>query len=146
MPELLPAGAGRRGIVLLEPLGYLEFLSLMCEARLVLTDSGGIQEETTVLGIPCVTLRHNTERPVTIEHGTNTLAGTSKERIVEAGRAVLRQQNPPRRPPDLWDGHAADRIADVLERRFHATPSVSERTDAATTTCSSVWAAQAKFQ
>ncbi|MEP6886697.1 MAG: UDP-N-acetylglucosamine 2-epimerase (non-hydrolyzing) [Nitrospirales bacterium] len=146
MPELLPARGGRHGIVLLEPLGYLEFLSLMCEARLVLTDSGGIQEETTVLGIPCVTLRHNTERPVTIEQGTNMLAGTSQERIVEAAHAVLRRQSPPRRPPDLWDGHAADRIVDVLERRFHATSSMPERTDTVTTAYSTAWAAHAKFQ
>jgi UDP-N-acetylglucosamine 2-epimerase (non-hydrolysing) len=119
MPELLMTEAGTQGIVPLEPLGYLEFLSLMCEARLVLTDSGGIQEETTALGVPCVTLRHNTERPVTIEHGTNVLAGTTHERIVEAGRAVLHNGRQPHRTPDLWDGHAADRIVDVLERHFH---------------------------
>jgi UDP-N-acetylglucosamine 2-epimerase (non-hydrolysing) len=146
MPDLLPVEAGRRGIVLLEPLGYLEFLSLMCEARLVLTDSGGIQEETTVLGIPCVTLRHNTERPVTIEHGTNTLAGTNTERIVEAGLAVLCRQNPPRRPPDLWDGHAAERIVDVLERRFHPIASVADRTPTGRTACSSTCAAQPHLQ
>ena len=131
MPNLLGTHVGRQGIILLEPLGYLEFLSLMCDAQLVLTDSGGIQEETTVLGVPCVTLRHNTERPVTIEHGTNTLVGTSRTRIVEAGRAVLRRHNPTRRTPDLWDGHAAERIVDVLERHFHADSSESERTDSA---------------
>lgn len=129
MPELLEATAGRQGLILLEPLGYLQFLSLMCDAGLVLTDSGGIQEETTVLGVPCVTLRHNTERPVTIEHGTNTLVGTSRTRIVEAGRAVLRRHRPTRRTPDLWDGHAAERIVDVLERHFHAGSFVPECTD-----------------
>jgi UDP-N-acetylglucosamine 2-epimerase (non-hydrolysing) len=146
MPEFFSTVAGKHGIVLLEPLGYLEFLSLMCDARLVLTDSGGIQEETTVLGIPCLTLRHNTERPVTIEHGTNTLVGTSKERIVEAGRAVLRRHSSPRRTPDLWDGHAAERIVDVLERHFHAASSVSERTDLPTAAYSSSWACHAKLQ
>jgi UDP-N-acetylglucosamine 2-epimerase (non-hydrolysing) len=146
VPELLSATTGRSGIVLREPLGYLEFLSLMCEARLVLTDSGGIQEETTVLGIPCVTLRHNTERPVTIEHGTNTLAGTSHERIVEAGRAVLRRQGLPRRPPDLWDGHAADRIVAVLEQHFLPASSGSERTGTVTAAHLRAGVAHAKFQ
>ena len=116
----------------------------MCDARLVLTDSGGIQEETTVLGIPCVTLRHNTERPVTIEHGTNMLVGTSHKRIVEAGRAVLRRQSPSRRTPDLWDGHAAERIVDVLERHFQAGSWVSERTDTSPMACSNSWTSPAK--
>lgn len=144
MPELLPAEAGRHGLILHEPLGYFEFLSLMCDARLVLTDSGGIQEETTVLGIPCVTLRHNTERPVTIEHGTNMLVGTSHKRIVEAGRAVLRRQSPSRRTPDLWDGHAAERIVDVLECHFQAGSWVSERTDTSPMACSNSWTSPAK--
>ena len=146
MPELLPTEAGRPGLILHEPLGYLEFLSLMCDACLVLTDSGGIQEETTVLGIPCMTLRHNTERPVTIEHGTNTLVGTSRKRIVEAGRAILRRHSPPRRTPDLWDGHAAERIVDVLERHFQAGSLVSERTDSSPMACSNSWRSHAKVQ
>ena len=146
MPEWQRADNGRRCPILLDPLGYLEFLSLMCDARLVLTDSGGIQEETTVLGIPCVTLRHNTERPVTIEHGTNTLVGTSRTRIVEAGRAVLRSHVPTRRTPDLWDGHAADRIVDVLERHFQAGSLASERADSGIMASSSAWACQANVQ
>ncbi len=97
----------------LEPLGYLDFLCLMSNARLVLTDSGGIQEETTVLGIPCITLRQNTERPVTITHGTNVLVGATKEAIVRHAFSQLKQ---PPRPvkPSFWDGHAGERIIHVL--------------------------------
>lgn len=98
-----------------EPLGYLEFLRLFSGARLVLTDSGGIQEETTVLGIPCLTLRENTERPITIEMGTNKLVGRDPKQIVAAavkileGPAIKTHQIPP-----LWDGHTADRIISSL--------------------------------
>ncbi|HEY0376561.1 MAG TPA: UDP-N-acetylglucosamine 2-epimerase (non-hydrolyzing) [Pyrinomonadaceae bacterium] len=101
---------------LIEPLGYLDFLRLYSGARLVLTDSGGIQEETTALGIPCLTLRENTERPVTVELGTNAVVGTDAERIVRAAWAALdatRDGRPPRVPP-LWDGRTADRILDAL--------------------------------
>ena len=101
------------GIRLVDPLGYLDFLALQASARLVLTDSGGIQEETTVLGVPCVTLRDNTERPITITEGTNRLAGRDPERIAGAVAAVLADPPAPRRPA-LWDGRAATRIADVL--------------------------------
>src|SRR5437868_11665913 len=100
---------------LIEPLGYLDFLRLYSGARLVLTDSGGIQEETTALGIPCLTLRENTERPVTVELGTNRVVGTDPERILrEAERALGRERTaePPRVPP-LWDGRTADRILDA---------------------------------
>jgi UDP-N-acetylglucosamine 2-epimerase (non-hydrolysing) len=106
------------GIIVMEPLGYLEFLSLMSEARLVLTDSGGIQEETTVLGIPCLTLRENTERPVTIEQGTNVLVGTSPYRILTAVSKVLKGACPKGEVPDLWDGKAAERIAAILQDRM----------------------------
>jgi UDP-N-acetylglucosamine 2-epimerase (non-hydrolysing) len=112
------AGAAQQDgrIRLTEPLGYLDFLRLYSGARLVLTDSGGIQEETTALGIPCLTLRENTERPVTVELGTNRVVGTDPERIVaEAEEALSKdgQKEPPRVPP-LWDGHAAERILDAL--------------------------------
>ncbi len=99
---------------LTEPLSYLDFMKLMAEARLVLTDSGGIQEETTVLGVSCLTLRNNTERPATVAEGTNTLVGLSPSRIVEAFRQSFRQPTYKLRVPELWDGQAAKRIADVL--------------------------------
>jgi UDP-N-acetylglucosamine 2-epimerase (non-hydrolysing) len=94
---------------LVEPLGYLDFLQLQSAARVVLTDSGGIQEETTVLGVPCITLRENTERPVTIDEGTNQLAGTSPERIA-AAFAKIDQIRAAGRVPELWDGKSAERI------------------------------------
>jgi UDP-N-acetylglucosamine 2-epimerase (non-hydrolysing) len=99
----------------IEPLGYLEFLSLMMEARLVLTDSGGIQEETTVLGVPCVTLRENTERPVTVSEGTNRLAGLTPAGIRGAIADAL-ASDAAGRIPELWDGRAAERIVDRLAR------------------------------
>ncbi len=105
-----------KGLVLTDPAGYLDFLQLLSGARLVLTDSGGIQEETTVLGIPCITLRENTERPITVEMGTNKIAGTETSKIIQAANEAL--DHPPdknaRRIPPLWDGQTADRILDAL--------------------------------
>jgi UDP-N-acetylglucosamine 2-epimerase (non-hydrolysing) len=102
-----------KAIRLIEPLGYLDFLKLMADSALVLTDSGGIQEETTILGVPCLTLRENTERPITITQGTNRLAGTTTADILRAYESV--RKNPPTgRRPDLWDGGAAVRIVDCL--------------------------------
>ncbi len=101
------------GVEIVEPLGYLDFLALEASARIVLTDSGGVQEETTALGVPCVTLRRTTERPITVTEGTNTVAGTSPAAIVATARAVLDNPPQPRRPA-LWDGHAAERIATIL--------------------------------
>ena len=103
------------GLLIIPPLGYLDFLHLMSEARLVLTDSGGIQEETTVLQVPCLTLRENTERPVTIEEGTNRLVGIDPAVILRAANEVLANTSKKSRIPALWDGRAATRILDVLE-------------------------------
>jgi UDP-N-acetylglucosamine 2-epimerase (non-hydrolysing) len=101
------------GIRLIPPAGYLDFIALQASARLVLTDSGGVQEETTALGVPCLTMRDSTERPITITEGTNVLVGRDPERIVAAAREVL--ANPPaKRSPELWDGKAGARIADAL--------------------------------
>jgi len=105
------------GLKLTMPLGYLNFLSLLADAGAVLTDSGGIQEETTYLGIPCFTLRDNTERPITVTAGTNTLLGLDPAAISQIPTALAessreRRVNTP--PPPLWDGHASKRIADVL--------------------------------
>ena len=108
------SGRDRARLVVLDPLGYLEFLSLMSDARLVMTDSGGIQEETTVLGVPCLTLRHNTERPVTVEQGTNVLVGNSRDHIVAAAQKALNGTAQHARVPELWDGKAAERIAKIL--------------------------------
>lgn len=100
--------------ILVSPLPYLDMLKLMSQARLVLTDSGGIQEETTVLGVPCLTIRENTERPITVEEGTNHLAGTDKGKIMEMAREVLSNGGKQGRRPELWDGCAAKRIVRIL--------------------------------
>ena len=109
-------GGQRPALRLLEPQGYLDFLSLMSEAKLVLTDSGGIQEETTALGVPCLTLRDNTERPITVSEGTNVLVGSDAAAVRRAARRILDGESSKGRVPELWDGHASRRIADVLER------------------------------
>jgi UDP-N-acetylglucosamine 2-epimerase (non-hydrolysing) len=115
-PRTLANGGGLwesvPGIHIVEPLGYLEFLGLMARARTVITDSGGVQEETTALGVPCVTVRASTERPVTVTEGTNRLVGVSADDIVQA--ALSRTSKTGHIPP-LWDGHAAKRIGDVIE-------------------------------
>ena len=106
--------AKMKGLRLIEPLGYLDFLSLYSSARLLLTDSGGIQEETTVLGIPCLTLRENTERPITVTMGTNKIVGTDTARIIAAASAALAETSREPVSIPLWDGHTADRIVDAL--------------------------------
>jgi len=106
--------AAQPGMRLLEPLGYLDTIGLLAEARLALTDSGGVQEETTLLGVPCLTLRPNTERPVTVTVGTNRVIGNEPQRVVaEVGR-ILMGDRPDGDIPPLWDGHTAERIAAIL--------------------------------
>lgn len=102
------------GMLLLPPAGYLEILGLMQHARLVLTDSGGIQEETTALGIPCITLRDSTERPITVEEGSNTVVGHDPQKIVLAFDDIMKNGGKTGRIPELWDGHAATRIAETI--------------------------------
>ena len=128
-PEERQAGNLKPGIHVVEPLGYLDFLCLMMHAKLVITDSGGIQEETTGLGVPCVTVRENTERPVTIERGTNLLAGVSPRGI----RDGIRQQiESPRKweSPEYWDGHSAARIVEAIVAKL-AERSANQSTDSA---------------
>jgi UDP-N-acetylglucosamine 2-epimerase (non-hydrolysing) len=112
--DVTRCGEALRGIILTEPLGYLDFLCLMKHAALVITDSGGVQEETTCLGIPCVTVRESTERPITVESGTNVLAGTQKETIKSAVRSQMTKRFRDQHALEKWDGQAAKRIIDAL--------------------------------
>jgi UDP-N-acetylglucosamine 2-epimerase (non-hydrolysing) len=105
-------------LLLLPPQGYMAFLDLWRDAALVLTDSGGLQEETTALGVPCLTLRENTERPITLHEGSNQLAGTDPDRIVALALEVLHHGHRRGRRPALWDGRAAERIVHVIARRL----------------------------
>jgi UDP-N-acetylglucosamine 2-epimerase (non-hydrolysing) len=105
---------------IIEPQDYLDFLRLMADAKIVLTDSGGVQEETTALGTPCFTLRDSTERPITVTHGTNTMVGADREVILREVMATLDGNPKAGNVPDLWDGKASERIANVLERDFGA--------------------------
>lgn len=99
----------------IDPLGYTDFLALQTATRVIITDSGGVQEESTWLGVPCLTLRENTERPITLTMGTNTLIGRNWELLAERFHAALSGPRGRKTPPPLWDGHAAERIADVLQ-------------------------------
>lgn len=122
------AAAERAGVRLLEPLGYLEFIGATAAAGCVLTDSGGIQEETTILRVPCVTLRNNTERPITLTRGTNVLAGDNPQvALAEARRALAGGWPPAPPPPEGWDGRAGERIARALAHWIEAQPSIITR-------------------
>jgi UDP-N-acetylglucosamine 2-epimerase (non-hydrolysing) len=121
--------AGVSNLRVIDPMGYIDFLRLMDQARLVLTDSGGIQEETTVLGIPCLTLRENTERPITVREGTNLVVGTDPQRIIRETETILGGQPVRPRKPKFWDGRAAVRIVDILSKtmNFPQTPEKRRR-------------------
>jgi UDP-N-acetylglucosamine 2-epimerase (non-hydrolysing) len=112
------AGA-EEGLILCEPLGYLEFLWLQQNATLVITDSGGVQEETTWLGVPCLTMRENTERPVTVSEGTNQLIGNDLERLQAEVAKILRGEAKKGRVPEYWDGKAGERTASIIEEWIH---------------------------
>lgn len=105
-------------ITLTQPLSYMEFLNLWKDAKITLTDSGGLQEETTALGIPCLTIRENTERPITITQGTNELVGTSREKILQAFDQIMAGKWKSGQKPEFWDGHAAERITKIILREF----------------------------
>ena len=111
-------GRGDSRLKLIPPVGYLDFLFLLSRSKLVLTDSGGIQEETTALGVPCLTLRENTERPVTVTHGTNEIVGLDSAKIRNGVDTVLAGKWKAGRLPQFWDGHAAERIVDILKSRL----------------------------
>ena len=113
------AGADVTGIRLLDPLGYVDFLSLQMGSAAVLTDSGGVQEETTFLGIPCFTLRANTERPVTVDHGTNTVLGLEPSRIAQIPAALASRNGRVPTAPERWDGEASERVAEALAQRLN---------------------------
>jgi UDP-N-acetylglucosamine 2-epimerase (non-hydrolysing) len=123
-------GAGQdasHGIRVVPPMSYLEFLRLQSEATLMITDSGGVQEETTALGIPCLTVRENTERPITLSEGTNLLVGLNGRRLVEEARKILRGNGKKGHVPKLWDGHASARIVRTLSRAVIPAKANSDR-------------------
>jgi UDP-N-acetylglucosamine 2-epimerase (non-hydrolysing) len=111
--------AAADGVITCDPLGYLDFVSLVSDAKLVLTDSGGVQEETTVLGVPCLTLRESTERPVTVTSGTNHVIGTDPDRFVAAALSLLERSSGPSAIPELWDGGAGVRLIDHLRSELY---------------------------
>lgn len=125
--ESLPPAGGERGIFFLDPLGYLDFIALLSQARLALTDSGGVQEETTVLGVPCLTIRDSTERPITVTHGTNRVIGGNPDRVLAEALQTLADPPVRQERPPLWDGQAARRIVSVLRRRWGSLARASSR-------------------
>lgn len=107
-----------KNVKLIEPVGYIDFLKLLSESHVVMTDSGGIQEETTILGVPCLTLRNNTERPVTLTQGTNILVAQNRKAIIDAYKQCIGTDNSSKHIPEFWDGKAAERIAEVIQERM----------------------------
>ena len=110
--------AAMSNLRIFDPMGYLDFLKLIASAKVVLTDSGGIQEETTILKVPCLTLRENTERPITLEVGSNRLVGSDPAKIIAAYREITTGKATDSEIPPLWDGHAAERIVEILQREL----------------------------
>jgi UDP-N-acetylglucosamine 2-epimerase (non-hydrolysing) len=113
-----PSAAASKGVHLVPPMSYLQFLRLQCEARMVITDSGGVQEETTALGVPCLTVRENTERPITVSEGSNVLVGLNARRLVAEARKILGGKGKKGNGPALWDGRASERIVRTLAVQF----------------------------
>ena len=107
-----------KNLILLPPTGYLDFLNLQANCKFVISDSGGIQEETTYLGIPCLTVRENTERPITCEIGTNEIVGTDTQKIIHSAKLIMADKWKKGEIPPLWDGHTAERIVEVLKITF----------------------------
>jgi UDP-N-acetylglucosamine 2-epimerase (non-hydrolysing) len=116
---LLKYAKGLKNLIMTNPLGYLDFIKLMADSSFVLTDSGGIQEETTVLGVPCITIRNSTERPITVDEGTNVLVSTDKSRIIKSILKLLNESKFKAKMPYLWDGKASARIVDVILKEFN---------------------------
>lgn len=117
--DLLKYAKSQENLIITEPIGYLDFMNLMINSKFVLTDSGGIQEETTVLGVPCITMRNNTERPVTVSQGTNILVSTDKAKIIQAANKLLNGASFKPKIPPLWDGKAAKRIVWIIIKNFN---------------------------
>lgn len=117
-PELKAITENMTGMILCDPLGYFDFGKLVSCCGMVITDSGGIQEESTVYGIPCITIRENTERPITLWEGTNELAGTDTEKIINFAGQILDGKWKTGKIPELWDGHTAERIIACIEKEF----------------------------
>jgi UDP-N-acetylglucosamine 2-epimerase (non-hydrolysing) len=122
---LSDAGVDDHRLIATGPLGYIDFIGLLADARLVLTDSGGVQEETTLLGVPCLTVRETTERPVTVTSGTNRVVGRDPERLVRAVSAALNTTSPGSRLPERWDGRAGERIVEHLHAELKESSSMA---------------------
>ncbi|MBI3182710.1 MAG: UDP-N-acetylglucosamine 2-epimerase (non-hydrolyzing) [Myxococcales bacterium] len=125
--RLEPLLSSHPSLRLVEPMGYLEFLCLTSQSKLVITDSGGLQEESTALGIPCLTVRENTERPITVSEGTNLVVGTDPARILAEAERILEGRGKQGRVPELWDGRASERIAEVYERFLAVAPATAAK-------------------